>query len=80
MKTITVTYAMSTVCSESIEVQDDFELKNPESCHSWDELCYRNPEIDFDLASDSDDSDLDLDVISMDVTDKDGESVFTTCF
>jgi hypothetical protein len=71
---------MSTVCSESIEVPDDFELKNPESCHSWDEMCYRDPEIDFDLASDSDDSDLDLDVISLDITDKDGKIVFDTCF
>jgi len=80
MKTITVTYSLSKVCSDSIEVPDDFVLENLDSFDSWDEICESYPELDMDLASDSDDSNMDLDITSMDITDKDGKCVFKTHF
>ena len=38
MKKIKVTYQISKVCSDTIEVEDHFELQDVESCESWDEI------------------------------------------
>lgn len=83
MKKISVTFSLSGVSTSTIEVQDDFELKNADSCESWDWLCISNPELyDIDLLEDEDidGMDLYLSVMYMEIEDEDGHVILERDF
>lgn len=82
MKTIKVTYQIYKVCSDIIEVEDEFFLQGVEYGDAWDEICRCNPEISTDYPFDLnfDNISLGLDVVRMEIIDKDGKCEFDTFF
>jgi len=80
MKKIIVDISVLKECTYEIEIDDDFEIIDPDSCSSWQELSELNPELpDLDFQDDLSDCDVYqtelYSVKGMYIEDKDGNTV-----
>jgi hypothetical protein len=83
MKKVKVIYTISKVCSDLIEVEDDFELEeNADNDDSWYELSCNNPQIstNFPLDLKFDNNNIQLDIVRLEILDTNGKCVFNKIF